>query len=245
MKCLPSPRKIASSNPFLPPSPWPTDFPRFPAVREAPGEAERATMRTSKSQLSLRALSDYTDGSDLDRTANSTPALKGKMREGRSGGLLAGSQALKPDSSNNRGVTFTPPVGKPAKWNKSCAAHNKFFDNSNDSGIYLQGKAEDNVFGDDTQLHPQVVRDAAIARKDGVKSAPNKDDSVSALREVSFHFPEAQNQVAVPTLVKNTANAELAPRSDRLLEPITPSNAQGVLPPAAAIFVAKYDYSTL
>lgn len=36
-----------------------------------------------------------------------------------------------------------------------------------------------------------------------------------------------------------TNAAKPAPRADRINDPITPANAQGVLPPAACIFVAK------
>lgn len=43
-------------------------------------------------------------------------------------------------------------------------------------------------------------------------------------------------------IIEYAANNTIAPRSDRLLNPITPSNAQGVLPPDALVFVAKYDH---
>lgn len=42
-------------------------------------------------------------------------------------------------------------------------------------------------------------------------------------------------------LVEYTSpNSKPTPRSDRLSDPITPQNAQGVLPPEACVFVAKY-----
>ena len=42
-----------------------------------------------------------------------------------------------------------------------------------------------------------------------------------------------------------TSNRVFAPRADRLKQPITPQNAQGLFPPAAALFVAKYVLSLL
>lgn len=38
----------------------------------------------------------------------------------------------------------------------------------------------------------------------------------------------------------SSPNTKITPRSDRLTDPITPQNAQGVLPPEACVFVAKY-----
>lgn len=45
----------------------------------------------------------------------------------------------------------------------------------------------------------------------------------------------------LPDVVGHTSpSAKITPRSDRLSGPITPQNAQGVLPPEALVFVAKY-----
>lgn len=46
----------------------------------------------------------------------------------------------------------------------------------------------------------------------------------------------------IPEVVSHASpNTKITPRSDRLLDPITPQNAQGVLPPQALVFVAKYE----
>lgn len=51
----------------------------------------------------------------------------------------------------------------------------------------------------------------------------------------------AQSPAASRELVGYTSpNTKPTPRSDRLTDPITPQNAQGVLPPEACVFVAKY-----
>lgn len=74
-------------------------------------------------------------------------------------------------------------------------------------GIFLESKAEDDVFGCDSQSRPEVLSNAFTAG--------------------------AQ-------IIEYAANNTIAPRPDRLLEPLTKSNAQGVLPPDALVFVAKY-----
>lgn len=242
MRPLPSPNPSTSSSTRRPaPLPWAAIYQSFPTALAVPTESARSTMRSSKSQLSLRDLSDGAEGSDLDRTANSTPAQKGMMREALPGSHYRGSLTLKSDSTFGQGATFTPPIGKPTKWTNSSNAQKQDHSNGNESGIYLEVKAEDDVFSGDSRPRADTVRKSYAAGQESVEEAVNSN--TTSIGNLTLDTGTHTQAAGTPATVQ-VADDTIAPRSDRLLEPITPSNAQGVLPPAAAIFVAKYDITS-
>ena len=67
--------------------------------------------------------------------------------------------------------------------------------------------------------------------EDDVFRGDTKADDKARSAAISREVAEYSSQHSKPT-----------PRSDRLSDPITPQNAQGVLPPEACVFVAKYVY---
>lgn len=89
--------------------------------------------------------------------------------------------------------------------------------------------------------------DESISRTNsdsGIFLGSKSEDNVFR-RDQTFH-PE-NTSVPLPAaaeVIEYAANNTIAPRPDRLLDPITSSNAQGVLPPDALVFVAKYGISS-
>lgn len=234
MNRLPS-NPTSSPNPRLAALPWGFHYRQFSTSLVVPTEAARKTMRSSKSQLSLRDMGDGAEGSDLDRTANSTPAAKGK-RKTLSGKYSRCSLTVKPDSMFGQGAPLLSPIGKPVKSTKLSNADNQHYNNGSDGGILIQAQAEDNVFGGDLQPRTQGVRFSLTSDNGDIQGADSNTTNAPPERPMDVNArPHATNA----TVVEKPTGDTIAPRPDRLLEPITPSNAQGILPPAAAIFVAK------
>lgn len=101
-------------------------------------------------------------------------------------------------------------------------------------GVYIATQDEDDVFGEDVQPRPSTapVSHPIIAPISHPTTAP-------------FSHPTTTPVTGREVVEHNTIHGKLAPRGDRMKEPVTPSNAQGVLPPEALVFVAKWANSTL
>lgn len=95
-------------------------------------------------------------------------------------------------------------------------------------GIQLKSQDEDDVFSADIRPNPPSVL-----------NVPNLPDTPAA-PYYAPSVPSAPPVVAGQEVLEFAANNTIAPRPDRLMGPITPFNAQGVLPPSATVFVAKY-----
>lgn len=70
---------------------------------------------------------------------------------------------------------------------------------------------------------------------------PFQDSNTSSVVHITPNPGYGQGEGARAELdLTSTSGQVFAPRADRLGQPITPQNAQGLFPPAAALFVAKY-----
>lgn len=74
--------------------------------------------------------------------------------------------------------------------------------------------------------------------EDPFVESPDNNNKNQAVVDIST--PAQQMLKSLPnTAVKYTQETGFTPRPDRLVQPITPANAQGVFPPEALVFVAK------
>lgn len=104
----------------------------------------------------------------------------------------------------------------------------KYSSHDTSGNIHLKSQAEDDVFsGDSKPNFPTLPNIASVS-------------NVSAASYYAPNAPSAPTVAAGQEVLEFAANNTIAPRPDRLMGPITPFNAQGVLPPSATVFVAKY-----
>ncbi|KAK5079729.1 hypothetical protein LTR70_008344 [Exophiala xenobiotica] len=125
----------------------------------------------------------------------------------------------KTDSSLSRTSLLTPPAD--ASLADPFLSSQAFKRPANtDRNMHLESRADDDVF-----IGAAKAQVDAEAQVDAKAQVDNNAQSPATSREVVGY---------------TSPNTKPTPRSDRLTDPITPQNAQGVLPPEACIFVAKY-----
>lgn len=163
------------------------------------------------------------------RTACSSPTPRANPRSGTSFDIEDAKKVLKvADNDQAQPLPITPPdtlQGKPSyadQVKKSQTA---------EKPICVEAKSEDNVFQPGSvptgKQHPRLIQ---------YRNPQQVQHPTTLASTQQINQSPALDHSSDPVI---TPESKPPPRADRINDPITPENAQGVFPPEACVFVAK------